>query len=145
MPQLVYHVVFKLGVPDWKNIAEAEILFANINQKIRTYAQIHVGPEAVENVFKKILLYRFPQAMTAKSTYIFSSDYDADITSMKFLNQSGFGPFNETYWQRGFYLQHIFDLAPDCAESPACTFLKNQKAVITSLHVKGYWPSPFEI
>jgi len=58
---------------------------------------------------------------------------------MSFLNHTGFGPFGEAYWSKGLYLQHIFDLDKSCQESAACSFLQNQKAVISSLHVKGYW------
>ena len=61
---------------------------------------------------------------------------------MTYLNYSNFGPEDINYWQKGFWIEHTFDLDKKCEDSRACKFLHAQESAEKkweNIKVKGYW------
>ena len=79
--------------------------------------------------------------MSPKSTLLFFSSVALDLSEYEHLKIPGFGPYERDFWNRGVYIQHIFDIKSECHRSRMCRLINERGLPNTNLHVKGYVPN----
>lgn len=84
------------------------MVLVNINENIRSFLQIHFGPEPFEHFFGKIAGHEFPESLAPKSTLLFFSSVAIELSEYEHLRIPGFGPYDRDFWNRGVYIQVIF-------------------------------------